>query len=151
MTTISVENVTQKARNSGSAILDSLPKPVTDATQMAYDKVVGGVQWYVEQWEDLIEEARELHRVDLEEIEVSDVLAGLTVAKVASDIPGRLRVRTEMLEKQTQVAQQCAEKLDQLDGIEEIQVSALTGSVLIFYDSQKYESRDALLSAVAKA
>jgi hypothetical protein len=151
MTTITVENITGKARDAGSAINTAMPQPVTSAAQKAYDKVAGGAQWYFEQWEDLIEEARAERMAGREQIDLDDLLASLAEAKVITDFPGRLRVRPSQLKGQSHLAQQCVERLDQLDGIDEIHASPLTGSVLLIYDRQQYKSRDELLAAVAKA
>ena len=151
MTTISVENITDKARGTSAAINSAIPQPVTSAAQKAYDKVAGGVQWYFEQWEDLIAEARAERMAGIGHVELDDLLASLVEAKVITDFPGRLRVRPGQLKGQSRLAQQCVETLDKVDGIDEIHASPLTGSVLLIYDSQQYESRDALLTAVAKA
>jgi len=147
MAAISVENISDKARQVGTVFPDS----VTDAGQKGYDRVVGGVQWYLEKWEDLIEEARASQQIKLAEVSLEEVFASLPEAPVASDIPGRLRVRTHLLKGQSRLAQQCTTELDGLPGISEVHVSSLTGSVLVFYDTEVYESRGELLQALSQA
>ena len=149
MTTIPVEDLTGNAQGVGPTIDAIVPQQVTSAAQKAYDKVAGSVQWYLEQWEDLIEEARVEWAAGKEQINLDDLLAGLAEAKIVTDFPGRVRVRDAQLKGQTRLAQQCVEKLDQLDGIDEVHASPLTGSILLIYDRQQFESRDALLEAVA--
>jgi len=122
---------------------------VTQTNRQFYDSITSGVQWYFEQWEDLVEEAKASLSTDAESIGVSDILAGLAEAKVASDIPGRIRLRLKQLRGHDDLATQSAQALGRLSGITEVDVSALTGSILIFYDTAQYESRDALVRAIA--
>jgi hypothetical protein len=144
MTTIEIENVSDQTRSVSKVIPDSL----TQTGQKGYDKVAGSVQWYLEKWEDLIEEARSVQHAKLEAVSLKEVLAFLPEAKVASDIPGRLRVRTSVLKGQSRLAAQCATELDGIEGIDEVHVSALTGSVLFWYNTDILESRDALMQAI---
>ncbi|MCA9952057.1 MAG: hypothetical protein KDE48_20545 [Anaerolineales bacterium] len=148
MTNISIDNITDKARDTGTALTAAVPQSVSKPAQKAYDAVGTGVQWYLEQWEDVIEEAKALKRGDLADMNLKDFLASLPEAKVESDIPGRLRLRTKQIKGQSQLAKEGIEALAELEGISEVHVSALTGSVLLFFDRNQYESRDALLQAI---
>lgn len=148
MSTISVDNIPDKTRDTGKAMIAAVPQSVSKPAHKAYDAAAGSLQWYLEKWEDVIEEARHLQRKDLESINLTDFLAGLPDAKVISDIPGRLRVRSKQLKGQKQLAQEGTEALDQLDGISEVHVSSLTGSVLVFFDTNQYESSTALLQSI---
>jgi hypothetical protein len=153
MTTITVDNIPTKAREAGSAVTAAVPQSVSQAAQKSYDTVVHRVQWYLEQWEDVVEEARAMRAAaaGLEALSHADFLASLPEAKVVSDIPGRLRVRAQQLKGQQRLAEQCTERLAKLEGISEVHVSPLTGSVLTFYDSDQYKSAGALLGAIEKA
>lgn len=149
MTNITIDDITGKARNAGTSLTNAVPQSVTDTGRKAYDSVASGAQWYVEQWEDLIAEAREMRgSADLDIIDADYFLANLIEAKVASDVPGRLRVRPEQLKGRTELARQCTEILANMDGISEARVSALTGSILVFYDADQYDSSEALLNAL---
>ena len=141
------------AESSVAVTIVNLPatvvQPVAQASRQFYDTITGGVQWYFEQWEDLVVEAKASLSTGAESIGVSDILAGLAEAKVASDIPGRVRLRLKQLRGHDDVATQSAQALGRMSGITEADVSALTGSILIFYDTAQYESRDALVRAIA--
>lgn len=126
-------------------------KPLVDATHTAYEKVAGGVEWYFEHWVDLVEEIKAEKAAHLESLNVPDIMAALPEAKVASDIPGRVRLRLPLLKGQKPLSEQCAEILRGVPGIIEVQVSPVTGSVLAFYDKQTLPNLEALLEAVASA
>ena len=67
--------------------------------------------------------------------EVADVLAGLASVKVASDLPGRLRIRLKELRWQEQLPAQCTQTLGSLPGIGQVEASTITGSILVHYDT----------------
>lgn len=148
MTSISIDNVSDKARDTGTALAAAVPQSVSKPAKKAYNAVGTSVQWYLEQWEDVIEEAKVMKHGDLEVIGLKEFFASLPAATVESDIPGRLRLRAKQLKGQSQLAKESTEALAELDGISEVHVSALTGSVLVFFDKNQYESRDALLQAI---
>ena len=76
MTTITIDDISGKARDAGTSLTNALPPSVTDAGQKAYDSVAGGAQWYIERWEDLIAEAREMRAsAELDDIPAEDFLA----------------------------------------------------------------------------
>jgi hypothetical protein len=127
----------------------AVPQPILDTSHQVYEKVVGGLQWYVEQWEDVIIEAKAMLAPGDESLAAADILASLTNAKVASDIPGRVRLRLKQLRGHTDLAEQCEHALGSMHGIRQVEVSSLTGSVLVFYDAAQYASREALLNAMA--
>ena len=128
---------------------ETVTQPVTRTSLQVYETLVGSVQWYVEQWEDLVVEAKASLASNAPSPTVAEVLAGLAEATVASAIPGRVRWRLKQLKGHDRLAEQGAQALGRLPGIRQVEVSALTGSVLIFYDTAKYASRDALARALA--
>ncbi len=148
MTSISIDNISEKARDTGTALTAAVPQSVSKPAKRAYDAVGTGVQWYLEQWEDVIEEAKVMKRGDLAELNFKDFLASLPEATVVSDIPGRVRLRNKGLKGQSQLAKESTQALAEVDGVSEVHVSALTGSILVFFDKDQYESRDALLQAI---
>lgn len=126
-----------------------LAGPLGDATRSAYEKLAGGVEWYFEHWVDLVEEIKAEQTARLESLALSDVLAALSEAKVASNIPGRARLRLPQLKKQADLCAQVAEAIKAAPAVDSVQVSAITGSILAFYNAARYPSLDALLRAVA--
>ena len=130
---------------------EAITEPVAKASRQAYEHVAGKFEWYREQWEDVVHEAKAVRaqKYSLEGVSVADVLSGLGGAKVASSLPGRARLRLKQLRKQDQLAEQTAHALGALPGITQAEANPLTGSVLILFDAKKYPSLDALLKAVA--
>lgn len=49
-------------------------------------------------------------------------------------VPGRMRVKIPMLKNSPAIASELQQNLQELDGIEQILVNAVTGSVLIYYN-----------------
>ena len=131
--------------------VEAITQPVTETSRRIYQKVADGAQWYGEQWEDLLVEARHMALGANAQREVADVLAGLASVKVASDLPGRLRVRLKELRWQEQLAAQCTQALGSLPGIRQVEVSTITGSILVHYDTGCYPSSVVLLNAMAAA
>ena len=68
-----------------------------------------------------------------------------------SDLPGRLRIRLKELRWQDQLAAQCTQALGSLPGINQVEVSTVTGSILVHYDTACYASSVVLLNAMAAA
>jgi hypothetical protein len=112
--------------------------------------ISAGAERYYEHWEDLVHEARASTRAPEEGTSVGSVLASLSEASVESDIPGRVRLRQKQLRGRTRLAEETAAALAGVDGIDRAHVSALTGSVLIFYDARRYGTREALLEAIGR-
>jgi Heavy metal associated domain 2 len=112
------------------------------------ETITGGAERYFEHWEDLVVEARATLRAPDQGLSVGETLALLSEAKVESDLPGRVRLRLKQLRGRKSLAAQTAGALEGVEGVERVEASALTGSVLIFYDSRRYGSREALLGAV---
>ena len=81
----------------------AITQPVTDTSRKVYEKTVTGVHWYLEQWEDLFVEAKHMALGATAHVSAEEVLAQLATAKVASDIPGRLRLRLKGLRWQDQI------------------------------------------------
>lgn len=126
----------------------AVTKPLVDTTHAVYEKVAGGLEWYFEHWIDIVEEIKAEQAAHLPNLAVDDILASLGDARVASDIPGRVRLRLPELKHQKSLAEQCAETLRGIPGIDEVHVSPVTGSVLAFYDTDTLASLSALLAAV---
>ena len=147
-----MSQVIESTVNSVKALPDkvdtsAVTEPVTKAGRKVYDQVAGGVQWYVERWEDMVYEAKAA-RAPAQMLSVDEVLAGLSGAKVMSSIPGRARLRLKSLKRQDQVAEQTAQALAGKPGINQAGVNPLTGSVLVLFDKDQYPSLDALLQAI---
>jgi hypothetical protein len=123
-------------------------KPFVDATQSAYERVAGGVEWYFEHWVDLVEEIRAEQAAGQPKLSVADIMAALPEAKVASDIPGRVRLRLPELKGQKALAAQCTEALANLQGVNEVHVSPVTGSILALYDTGQHGSLQELLHSM---
>jgi hypothetical protein len=127
----------------------AVTEPVTRASRRLYEAVATPVEWYVEQWEDLFVEAKASLASSVEAPTVANIMAGLAEAKVVSDAPGRVRLRLNDLKGRDALARQTAEALGSLDGIKQVEVSSLTGSVLLLYDTEQYPTRDAVVRAVS--
>lgn len=138
--------------SSGTAVATISPtdmaKPLVDATHTVYEKIAGGVEWYFEHWVDLFEEIKAEQAVRMPSLDIAGVMAALGDAKVASDIPGRARLRLPMLKKRSDLCAQVAEAVKAIPGVDAVHVSAITGSILAFYDAGEYPSLDDLLQAV---
>jgi hypothetical protein len=135
-----------------SAKLDAsaVTKPITDAGRQVYDMVAKDVQWYKEKWEDIVHEvkAERTKAYTQEGLGVEDILQSLTEAKVASYIPGRVRLRMKTLKRQDQLTAQLAQALASTPGVNQAVVSQYTGSILMFFDTTQYASLEALLEAM---
>jgi Heavy metal associated domain 2 len=149
---MSVKNA-NAAQSSSTASVAALPaaivQPVAETGRRISNHVTGGVQWYLEQWEDLLVEVK-AQRAGAG-ADVAGIRASLAQARVVSEVPGRVRLRLKELKGRDQLAWQTLEALANVPGIRRAQVSSLTGSVLIFYDTAAYRSLDSLLQAVAKS
>ena len=75
------------------------------------------MEWYVEQWEDLVVEAKASLTAGEEGLSVAGILAGLAEATVVSDIPGRVRLRLKQLKGHDRLAEQSAQALGSMEGI----------------------------------
>ncbi len=149
MTATTADAVVQE--QPGAAIIptinETVVQPVAKTGQQLFGKVIGGVHWYLEQWEDLVMEAKEMVAPTDEGITAADILARLNEAQVISEIPGRIRWRLKELKGQTHLAEAVASALVSAPGVNQVSVRALTGSILVFYDAESYPSRESLLSA----
>lgn len=126
----------------------AVTRPLVDATHTAYEKIAGGMEWYFEHWIDIVEEIHAEQAARLPKMALDDILGTLDHAHVASDIPGRVRLRLPELKKQKILAAQCAQTLQGIPGITEAHVSPVTGSILAFYDTDILPSLTELLAAV---
>ncbi len=126
----------------------TITEPVAHHSRKLYAQAATGAQWYAEQWEDLLVEARHMALGTSSHVKVADVMADLANAKVVSDIPGRLRVRLKELKWQDQLLAESAQALGSRPGIQQVETSAITGSILIHYDAARYGSRAALMDAL---
>jgi len=136
-----------EAQSPGSEVITSITAPAVKTGHAAYGKVASGVQWYVEQWEDLLHEARAERTPSEEGLTADSLVASLADARVAWDYPGHLRLRPTQLKGHKRLAEQAAEALGSIPGVRQVEISSLTGSVLIAYDTETFPSRDALTSA----
>ena len=55
-------------------ISKAVAEPVTRASRQLYETIAGGVEWYVEQWEDLVVEAKASLTADEEGLSVANIL-----------------------------------------------------------------------------
>ena len=150
---MTAENGTASAAGSSTpfnaADAAAAAKPFIDATQTAYAKFAVHVERYFEHWVDLVEEIKVEQHVDEQAAPgVADVIASLPEAEVASEIPGRARLRLPALKGRTALVEQCAATLGILPGVTRVQISSLTGSILIFFDTDEYSSLQDLLNVV---
>lgn len=143
---VTVESTSSK---STPVNIEVVIEPVAQTGHKLYEKAATGAQWYLEQWEDLFIEARHMALGSSAHIIVAAVLADLPSAKVVSDIPGRLRLRLKRLRWQDDLVAQSVAALGSLPGIKQVEASAITGSILIFYDRARYSSCAELMAAFA--
>ena len=127
----------------------ALMKPVVDSGRGAYNSVVGGVHWYGEQWSDLAYEAR-AGLAHGERAATADVLAELADAKIVHNSPGRARLRLQQIKGDGALAAKVAAALEGVRGVERVQASPSSGSLLIFYDLSYYGSLEALLQSIGE-
>ncbi|HNS03935.1 MAG TPA: hypothetical protein PKM78_16325 [Anaerolineae bacterium] len=144
------ETVVMDSSGSAAATFSPLDatKPLVDATHTVYEKVAGSVEWYFEHWVDLFEEIKAEQAVRLPGLDLANVMVALGDAAVASDIPGRARLRLPVLRKRSDLCAQVAEAVKATPGVDAVHVSAITGSILVFYDGEEHRSLDALLHAI---
>lgn len=125
-------------------------RPLVDATQSAYAKLAVQVEKYFENWADLMEEIKIEQQLDEPAgLSVADILVTLPEANVTSESPGRARLYLPALKGHAALAEQCAAALGSLPGVDRIQISALTGSVLLFFDTDEYPSLQDLFDIVS--
>ena len=151
--TVASDTLTVEAPSAAGFSIDPavVTRPFVDASQTVYERVAGGVEWYFEHWVDIVEEIKAERAVGQAKLSVADIMAALPQAKVASDIPGRVRLRLPELKGQKPLVEQCTEALRAVTGINDVQVSSITGSILAFYDTDQHPSLQALLEAVGAA
>lgn len=63
----------------------------------------------------------------------SKTATGITAATVVSQIPGRIRIRHPLLQRNTDLARRMESVLSAIPGVASVSASSLTGSVLILY------------------
>jgi len=128
--------------------IDQITQPVADSSRKLYQKISGGAQWYGEQWEDLLIEAKHKALGAESHHTAADVLAGLGAAKIASDLPGRVRVRLKELRWQDHLLGEVTTALGSLPGIQQVNTNTASGSILVHYDKTLYSSLQELMQAV---
>ena len=129
--------------------IEQITQPVTESSRKLVQKIAGGAQWYGEQWEDLLVEARHKALGAESHYTAADVLAGLGAAKIVSDLPGRVRVRMKELRWQDHLLGGITTALGSLPGIQQVDTSTVTGSILIHYDKVLYPSLQDLMRTVS--
>jgi hypothetical protein len=137
----------QSVVNASGAALTTITQPVAGTGRRAYHGVRGGFEWYLEQWEDLVEETK-ADRAGAART-TADVFGSLPEARVVSAIPGRVRFRLPKLKGNDRIAGKCAEALNAMPGISRAEVNPLTCSILMYYDTARYPSLESLTQAVA--
>lgn len=60
------------------------------------------------------------------------------------DIPGRLRVKTPLIRRNPNLAQEVQDLLRPILGIDSVMVNTVTGSIVIHYDSRQVRSKEIL-------
>jgi Heavy metal associated domain 2 len=70
--------------------------------------------------------------------------------QVVHAIPGRVRVKIARLKENPALAREVQEHLSAVQGIQQVEVNPVTGSVLVLYDRAVLESLDSLLSFGAR-
>lgn len=128
--------------------IEQITQPVTESSRKLYQKISGGAQWYGEQWEDLLIEAKHKALGAESHHTAGDILARLGAAKVASDLPGRVRVRLKELRWQDRLLGDVSSALGSLPGIQQVDTNSVTGSILVRYDKTLYSSLQDLMQAV---
>ena len=126
--------------------------PFAGAGRGVIDRVTGGVQWYLEQWEDRVHEvkAERTHRFERDGLTVETILGELDQAAIVSDTPGRVRLRVPALRRQDAVAAQTAGVLSEMAGVRNAEVNPLTGSVLVLYETGRYPTAAKLIAAARR-
>jgi hypothetical protein len=66
--------------------------------------------------------------------------------KVVHAIPGRVRVKIPRLREDPAFAREIQERLSAVQGIQQVEINSVTGSLLVLYDRTALESLDSLLS-----
>lgn len=124
-------------------------KPIIDAGHSVYHKAAVHAERYFEHWVDLVEEIKAEQEVpDQPVLSLDDILTSLATAGVASESTGRVRLRLPALHGQRELAEQVADVLVNVPGVLRVQVSPITGSVLIFFNARVYPSSSDLLDAI---
>lgn len=146
------QTIAAAATATADAATAAVPAPIVDAGRGVYERVAGGVQWYLEQWEDRIHEVRadRARRYERQGLTVDVILDDLARATVVSDTPGRTRLKVPALRHQDALAAQTASALAEIAGVHHADVNPLTGSVLVLFDARHHPSVGTLLAAVAK-
>lgn len=149
--TASTVTVDANATKSVPINVEVITEPVAQTSRKLYDKATTGAQWYFEQWEDLFVEAKHMALGSGSHASAAEVLADLQNAKVASDSPGRLRLRLKSLRWQDELLAQSAQTLGSIPGVTLVETSAAAGSLLIFYEKSRYASAEELMSSLVAA
>ncbi len=138
-----ISEVVTSSVASAAAAPSGLAKPVVDAGRRASGSVAGPVEWYLEQWENVIEEARAA-RMDAATPDANSILAGLPQARAVSECPGRVRLSVRQIKGQHELAYEVVEVLAKVPGIRRVEASPVTGTIVISYNTRSYPSLDAL-------
>ena len=120
--------------------------PVTNTGHVIYMNAAGGGRWYCGKLTSLMADAQAARTARYaDSLTLAGILASLPKARVVSDIPGRARLRVKYLRGRAVQAQYTADALVTAPGISKVKASSYTGSLLIYYDTRRYKSLDALL------
>ena len=149
--TASTGTVDAVATQSSPINVEVITEPVAETSRKLYDKATTGAQWYFEQWEDLFIEAKHMALGSGSHATAADALANLPKAKIASDSPGRLRLRLKSLRWQDELLAQSAQALGSIPGVNFVETNTAAGSLLIFYEKSRYASVEELMSSLVTA
>lgn len=138
-------------QSAAGSVVSSVSTPVVKSSKAAYGSFQEKVQWYLEKWEDLVEEAKAERSHHDDSDSAHNILNSLSDAKVSCDFPGRLRLHPANLKGHGSLVEPIAQVLGSMPGVKQVEVSSLTGSILIVYDKSKYATGKDLLAAVTPA
>ena len=120
--------------------------PATKTGQVISDKLSSGINWYGEQWSDIIAEARAGCAAEhTDAMTLAGLLASLPASRVLSNTPGRVRLKVAPLKGRTDRSVFIADAVSTVPGVLRVTASPYTCSVLINYDTMCYVSLDSLL------
>jgi hypothetical protein len=125
--------------------------PVMATSRSAYNQVIGGLQWYGEQWQDLVAEAKVLQasRIAGPELDPSNLPILVAEAPAISDLPGRLRLDLKQIRRNQRLVDECIAILQTLSGVGRVKFSSASGRILLFYDPDRYPTTKLLRQAIA--
>jgi hypothetical protein len=121
-------------------------QPATRTGNVISQKVSDGVNWYGEQWSDLMAEVHAGRAAGYADaMTLAGLLASLPAARVLSNTPGRVRLQVLPLKGRADRSVFVADAVGTIPGVLRVMTSPYTCSVLIHYDTMCYVSLDSFL------